>query len=90
MVYEVNQAALDEYKRISKCPTDYSVESEYLPGSAPYSPVKRSSMATPKKKKVPGDRSLRCEEWVGGFSPVGTATKRCSWKIKDHSSLPKL
>jgi hypothetical protein len=88
MVFEVNQAALDEYKRISQCPNDYSVESEYLPGSVPSSPVKRSSMATPQKKKVQGDRSLRSEEWVGGFSPVGTASKRCSWKIKDKSSLP--
>jgi hypothetical protein len=89
MVYEVNQAALEEYKRMSQRTHDYAVESEYLPGSAPSSPVKRSSMTTPKKKKVKGDRSLRVNEWVGGFSPEGSASKRRSWNIKDTSSLPK-
>jgi hypothetical protein len=89
MVYEINQTALEEYKRISQRPTDYAVESEYLPGTAPYSP-KRSSVTTPQKKKVKGDRSLRADEWVGGFSPLGIAPKRCSWKIKDKSSLPNL
>jgi hypothetical protein len=75
------QAALEEYKRISQ--TEYAVESEYVPGSAPFSRAIRSSMTTPQKKKVEGDRSLRVDEWVGGSSVEGSASKRRSWKIKD-------
>jgi hypothetical protein len=40
MVYKVNQAALEEEKRISH-PTNNAVKSKYLPGSAPYSPASR-------------------------------------------------
>eukprot|EP00980_Cylindrotheca_fusiformis_P023661 scaffold10725_cov147-Cylindrotheca_fusiformis.AAC.2 len=89
MVYEVNQSAVDEYKRMQGRTADTAVEKDYLPGSNPSSPVKRVTVTTP-QKKVKGDRSLRIDDWVGGFSPEGQVPKRRSWKIKDKASIPKI
>eukprot|EP00980_Cylindrotheca_fusiformis_P023663 scaffold10725_cov147-Cylindrotheca_fusiformis.AAC.4 len=89
MVYEVNQSAVDDYKRMQGRTSDYALEKDYLPGSNLSTPVKRVSVTTP-QKKVKGDRSLRIDDWVGGFSPEGQASKRRSWKIKDKASIPRI
>lgn len=86
MVYEVKQEAIDAYKR-SQATGSYGIEKDFLPGTDPTTPP-RKSIVSKKKAKVPGDRSLRVDEWVGGYTPNNQKPKRRSWKIKDEN-LPK-
>lgn len=42
----------------------------------------------PKKMaQVEGDRTLRVNEWAGGYAPQGEKPKYRDWKVKDH--VPK-
>ena len=90
MVYEVKQEAIEEYKRIVQERSEsFGVEQDFLPGTDPTTPTRKSTVTTPKKMaKVQGDRSLRVDEWVGGYTPQGEKPKRRSWKIKAEQ-LPK-
>ncbi|CAJ1953659.1 unnamed protein product [Cylindrotheca closterium] len=90
MVYEVNQEAVKAYKRSSfEQNQSFGTEQDFLPGTDPTTPKRKSIVTTPKKMgKVQGDRSLRVDEWVGGYTPEDQKPKRRSWKIKAES-LPK-
>ena len=42
----------------------------------------------PKKMaQVEGDRTIRVDEWAGGFGPQGQKPKCRTWKVKEH--VPK-
>ena len=89
MVYEVKEDVLEQYKRMSKRSDNYGVEQDFLPGSEPTASTRKSLVTTPKKKKkVQGDRSLRIDEWVGGYGPTDQKPKRRSYTIKGDA-LPK-
>ena len=89
MVYEVKQEAVEQYKRMSQTRSQGYAEQDFLPGSNPTTPTRKSIVTTPKKMaKVEGDRSLRVDEWVGGYTPDNQKPKRRSWKIKAEN-LPK-
>ena len=36
---------------------------------------------------VEGDRTLRADEWAGGYAPQDQRPKYRNWKVKDH--VPK-
>lgn len=83
MTIEINQEALEAYKRTRNSQSSYSSELGFLPGSGmespPMSPAPRSSF---NKTKPTSDRSLRVDAWVGGHGPEGTAKPRRSWTVK--------
>mmetsp|Transcript_10167 Transcript_10167/g.24303 ORF Transcript_10167/g.24303 Transcript_10167/m.24303 type:complete len:104 (-) Transcript_10167:263-574(-) len=90
MVYEVKQEAIEAYKRMSLRNQSFGTEQDgFLPGTDPNTPTRKSIVTTPKKMtKIKGDRSLRVDEWVGGYTPEGQKPKRRSWKVK-VGSVPK-
>ena len=79
MTYEVNQEAVEAYKRQRNSQT-FMAESDYLPGSGMESPPVSPTKRMPKDKPT-ADRSLRIDSWVGGYGPDGKKPRR-SWKIK--------
>lgn len=79
MVYEVNQAALEQYKRMSKMADNpYARTDDFSEVSSP--------VFAKKKQCNNSDYSSRVDGWVGGFSPEGTVKAKRSWKIKEKKS----
>ena len=77
MVYEINQDALEQYKRVKNF-NDHYGENDYLPST----PTKQTSTIEKKKWGKP-DYSLRSDGWVGGYSPYSpTGKPRRSYIIK--------
>lgn len=80
MVYKIKQ---EQYKRSSQ-----SYELGFLPSSDPTIPTTKSIVTRPKKMaKVQGDRTLRVDEWAGGYNLQGQKAKNRTWKVKAH--VPK-
>ena len=79
MTFEVNQDALEQYKRMQNMNNDSYAQNDYLSSPVPESPSKRT--ANVDKKSWGKSDSGRHDDWVGGFSPAGK--QRRSWKIKE-------
>lgn len=90
MKFEVNQKAVEKYRRASQTRRSFTPE-EFLPSSEEAAPSNNKPspyMNAQKKKslaeKNPGsvDRSLRVDSWVGGHTPHGEKKPRRSWTPK--------
>lgn len=73
MTFTVRPEILAAYKLANH---DYSSDEFVAPVTSP------SPITTHKKKRPPGDRSLRSDSWFGGYVPPGEPKPRPSYTIK--------